>query len=66
MKFSTVIAILSVAAVASAAPQGDAPAAGSCSTGTAQCCSTVKDGQDATRAADLLGLQDLVGAVGLG
>jgi hypothetical protein len=71
MKFATAFALLAVsAAVVSAAPQiGTDPTAasatGSCSSGTPQCCGTVKDGDEARQASDLLGLGDALGAIGL-
>ncbi|PWY98967.1 putative hydrophobin 2 [Testicularia cyperi] len=69
MQFKTIFAFAAVfAAVASAAPTGEANGNGQCSTGTAQCCSQVKSGNDAANALAGLGLafnEVLDGTIGL-
>jgi len=67
MQFSSALfALVAIATVSVAAlPQFESSSQGSCSTGTAQCCSSVHDGEDAQSIKSLLGLDDVVGQIGL-
>jgi len=67
MQFSSILfALVAIATVSVAAlPQAESSSQGSCSTGTAQCCESVHDGADAQSLASLIGLNDVVGQVGL-
>ncbi|CAO1617659.1 unnamed protein product [Sympodiomycopsis kandeliae] len=64
MQFATLFAFAAAAAVVAAqdaSPQG----AGACAVGAPQCCNSLLDGADASKTAALVGLDKVVGLVGL-